>query len=590
MKYYKGDRLRRCNAVYNFEVGGRGSGKSYDMAEFLLKEYFDHGKRFVRTVRDATYATGIDTYFDTVLRDMTEAGEIEEGYRITFFGGTEGEYIISKGKEDKEIFGKVLAISQEQKYKSSVFDASYEYMFFEEFIANSPIAYAYNSAEAEVRAFNSIVSTVFRHRTGKVFFIGNNYDINNPYFEYFGVDGTKLKLGEVVKFQATFAHDKKGKEIKAASVAVEYVPMAYQDYNEIPMMLRVPNNEMATTGEVTKSRQIAENTVKYIVENGEIVAFIVDRITMEGPQAGKSFYYRGNIFNDGYESLHDAKTSPRYHEYLMMVDYIGTCLVSQIPEPTDLTDERLIFVSTDAEARDIYRKYGHRLVQMPDRYMHCQLDIASEVGTDVNCMYFDCQMTEYNFVQDVLDQERQRAIARQYGQGKTPNTEDIKDYKYFCKERGVRGYSEERKHFYSQDDTGYISFRNSLLGDQFANGRKTNATFSPETPVASQRPSSGSWMNYDVDDRDMRREAQRAISKRANRTCEQMAGEIGQLEVMQNNLIAHGECPLGTDDFSNGWFYHLTMGRMSVDDFLDLPKKQRGKHYKAYEKLEKSWS
>ena len=89
MKFYDGKQLLDKNCIYNFIVGGRASGKSYWLAKHLLKDYLEHGHKFVRVVRNLSFITGLENYFRVVESDMKEAGELPDDYEGVTMKGLE---------------------------------------------------------------------------------------------------------------------------------------------------------------------------------------------------------------------------------------------------------------------------------------------------------------------------------------------------------------------------------------------------------------------------------------------------------------------------------------------------------------------
>lgn len=67
MKFYNMRELVQQNADVNFSIGGRCSGKSYQMGKFLLNHWLETGKQFVRAVRSWMYAKGLENYFDEII-------------------------------------------------------------------------------------------------------------------------------------------------------------------------------------------------------------------------------------------------------------------------------------------------------------------------------------------------------------------------------------------------------------------------------------------------------------------------------------------------------------------------------------------
>lgn len=435
MKFYEGTKLLDLNCIYNFIVGGRASGKSYWMAKHLIQRYLDHGEKFVRIIRNLAYANGLSTYFAIVEDDMRENGDLPddyEGIRMKHMSYYLGEVEI----------GRVLSVSQEQKYKSLVFDRDYINMVFEEFSAGDVMDY-WQSPAYEIACFQSIISTVFRHRTGKVFFIGNNYEVNNPYFQHYGVEAHKLVLGQTTMFQPEITLG--DKTVKGASVAVDYVPMAYENVDEIPPMLLTADNEMATTGEVTCSKYVIPDSVRYIAYNGKIEAVMVEGITFIEPKLLRTSWDNGKTVRD----------------YLFILDIDGKVLVSQIGKEEDIVDmseQSIAFMQKLCSTEGMY--------PMQNSYMEIPMDVETATGMKVSVMYFSDQITEYNFKEDCYNWREMHRLPEQLGMGTTPRTLVVNNYIEACKSASFYGYG-EHKTCTSADLVYKNRMDNNLLDDSF---------------------------------------------------------------------------------------------------------------------------
>ena len=452
MKFYEGTNLLNLNCIYNFIIGGRASGKSYWMAKHLIRRYLDHGEKFVRIIRNLAYANGLNNYFSIVEDDMREAGELPDDYK-----GIRMKHM-SYYLGDEEI-GRVLSISMEQKYKSLVFDKDYVNMMFEEFSAGDVMDY-WMSPAYEIACFQSIISTVFRHRTGKVFFIGNNYEVNNPYFQHYGVEAHKLVLGQVTTFQPEIALG--DKTVKGASVAVDYVPMAYENIDEIPPMLLTADNEMATTGEVTCSKYVIPNSIRYISYDGKIEAILLEGLSFIEPRILRTRWDNGKSVR----------------EYLFVVDIDGKVLVNQIGKEediVDMSDKSPAFIEKLCNTEGIY--------PMQNSYMEIPMDIETETGFKLSVMYFSDQITEYNFKEDCNDWRELHRLPEQLGMGTTPRTMVVKGYIKACEEGNLYGYGEH--YTYSPADLMYKNHvNNNNLDDSFdIKGYLTNKVANNETYV-----------------------------------------------------------------------------------------------------------
>lgn len=246
-KYYSFKKgILQYNFDYNFIVGGRSNGKTTAFQrDVALENYLKNKEQFVKIVRttDDTVALLNEKWIDvTVNERLKERGLVYCYYKKTYYIGKiedYNDYGVKKFCEKfADIWGYVIPLSQQSRYKSS--DRSkVTSIVFDEFAVDNIYLYLPN----EIDNLMSLISTIIRSRDDvKVFFIGNALNIKNPYFDYFGIDATKLKSGNVYSFK------QKGDEFNEyASVGLDFVEMIYNEESDIPRLLRVTGNTQATT-------------------------------------------------------------------------------------------------------------------------------------------------------------------------------------------------------------------------------------------------------------------------------------------------------------------------------------------------------
>lgn len=231
---------------YNFIVGGRSNGKTtgYQL-EVALENYLNNKEQFVKIVRtnDDTVPLLNEDWIDVNVKNKLKNKELTYVYyRKTFYIGLIKDYEdygLKKFVQEKaDVWGYVIPLSQQARYKSS--DRSkVSTIVFDEFAIADKYMYLPN----EVEQLMSLISTIIRSRDNvKVFFIGNALSLKNPYFDYFGIDASKLKSGNIYSFAQC------GDEFKEyAKVGLDFVEMIYSDESDIPKLLRVSGNAQATT-------------------------------------------------------------------------------------------------------------------------------------------------------------------------------------------------------------------------------------------------------------------------------------------------------------------------------------------------------
>lgn len=231
---------------YNFIVGGRSNGKTtgYQL-EVALPNYLNDKEQFVKIVRtnDDTVPLLNEDWIDVNVKNkLKNKGLTYVYYRKTFYIGLIKDYEdygLKKFVQEKaDVWGYVIPLSQQARYKSS--DRSkVSTIVFDEFAIADKYMYLPN----EVEQLMSLISTIIRSRDNvKVFFIGNALTLKNPYFDYFGINASKLKSGNIYSFAQC------GDEFKEyAKVGLDFVEMIYSNESDIPKLLRVSGNAQATT-------------------------------------------------------------------------------------------------------------------------------------------------------------------------------------------------------------------------------------------------------------------------------------------------------------------------------------------------------
>lgn len=152
-------------------IGGRGIGKSTGLGIKCIKNFRNKGEECAIIKRYVDETKEIKDYFDKIVNGIKIQG-------------------IAKGIFEYRLQGKRLgfglALSKQQSFKSGInFDNVTTIIFEEAFlIRGSKVPYLQN----EAMQLLELISTIVRKRKNyKVFIIGNNADIFNPYCEFFNV-------------------------------------------------------------------------------------------------------------------------------------------------------------------------------------------------------------------------------------------------------------------------------------------------------------------------------------------------------------------------------------------------------------------
>ena len=234
MKYWEfKDHKDLLDSNYVFVVGMRGDGKSYTTKQYLYRKFKNEGKQFIVLRRFITEKMDMDTYFDDL--------KLDKGDEIEFKGGPEGCYYLNG-----EPMGWSRCISQYKRIKSSVWK-DVDTIVYEEFLRIDGCR-----DEEEVVQFRNIISSVFRQRTGHVFLIGNLESRDQLYtssvISQFGFDFNELKQGGTIYSHYDFHKKKSQRAHLNKSICLHWCENAYGSDDEVPIMMRIPNNSIATDG------------------------------------------------------------------------------------------------------------------------------------------------------------------------------------------------------------------------------------------------------------------------------------------------------------------------------------------------------
>lgn len=174
--------------------GMRSNGKTYGVLEYCIRDYKDHGRRFIYTRRLAESITkkNIAELLDPfMVNPYVKTPLIEElwgeGAKIRY---NVGKFeVINPDDQDfeKEIIGYVESLSTTGTWKSKYSDAQNIYNFIlDEFL---PLK-SERALPEEINSFEQATSSVFRSHAEncKVFLIGNTVSVYSPYFTNFGIN------------------------------------------------------------------------------------------------------------------------------------------------------------------------------------------------------------------------------------------------------------------------------------------------------------------------------------------------------------------------------------------------------------------
>lgn len=156
------------NALFNFIVGARGTGKTFGFKNWAIKDFLKNGSQFVYVRRYKQELKKIKNFFADIAPFFPEHSFEVKG--MTF-------YI------DSKIAGYAIPLSTAKIEKSTAYPLVNK-ICFDEFILDKGV---YHYLTDEVVNFLELYSTVARLRDVRVFFLSNALTMTNPYFDYFNI-------------------------------------------------------------------------------------------------------------------------------------------------------------------------------------------------------------------------------------------------------------------------------------------------------------------------------------------------------------------------------------------------------------------
>lgn len=173
--YYSRNDLLSYNALFNFCVGERGTGKTYQFKDWCINDFLKNKSQFVYVRRYKTEFKDIGNFFDDILTKYPDH-----------------EFKIDKGKFliDGEVAGFYIALSTAITKKSVAYPNVNKIGFDEFILEKSSIHYLPN----EVNAFLGLYETIARDRNNvRVLFMANSVTLINPYFLFFDLQVNRNK-------------------------------------------------------------------------------------------------------------------------------------------------------------------------------------------------------------------------------------------------------------------------------------------------------------------------------------------------------------------------------------------------------------
>lgn len=196
-QYVKEKDIKKClkNCDILLLLGERSNGKSYASKNLVMREIYNHKKEFIYLRRydlDTKDSLCVGYFGDSPVETMTDNKYscVDVWRKGIYLSNTDNNGKIKHGEK----LGYCHALNNAEHYKSLAFP-EVDYIIFEEFVSQDG-RYLFN----EPSKLQQYISTIFRHRKGKVILIGNTISRICPYYNDWNLKISKQKLGTIENY------------------------------------------------------------------------------------------------------------------------------------------------------------------------------------------------------------------------------------------------------------------------------------------------------------------------------------------------------------------------------------------------------
>lgn len=170
--YYSSNKLFSHQSPFNFVMGERGNGKSYNAKKRMIKNFINKGEQSIYIRRRKTDIDEVkEFFFDDIKEEFPD-------YEFSIKG--------SAGLINGEVAIHFIALSTSLKKKSSPFP-KVTLLVFDEYI--EPSFKFPNYLKNDMFYLLELISTVVRKRDNwKLILIGNSISYVNPFFSYYNIE------------------------------------------------------------------------------------------------------------------------------------------------------------------------------------------------------------------------------------------------------------------------------------------------------------------------------------------------------------------------------------------------------------------
>ena len=220
----------RYNRLFNFVVGVRGGGKTFNTLKFAIERFKRTGEEFIYLRRRATD-------LDDACKGTPETGDLFADIRAQgYFEEHELKVANRKGGGynfylDDQLMGYGYALSTARRSSTK---PKVTMIIFDEFLVdpNKPNDRYLNKGN-EMFAFDNFYETIARGRTIPTFFIGNAFSMVNPYFLALKIRIPNLEDNQIYKGKVwTFVQWRDEEFIRKRMQTQHYQARADSDFVE----------------------------------------------------------------------------------------------------------------------------------------------------------------------------------------------------------------------------------------------------------------------------------------------------------------------------------------------------------------------
>lgn len=271
--WYNSNELFSRQSPFNFVMGERGNGKSFDAKTRMIKNFINKGEQSVYLRRRQTDVDGVkDNFFDDV-------GEFFPDHEFKVEGGI--GYISGKPAIH------FIALSTAYKTKSKPFP-KVTLIVFDEYI--EPATKFPNYFKDDMTKLLDVINTIVRSRNNwRLVLIGNAISYVNPFFTFYNI----LIRDNKKRFHSFKKHKITGNPL--ITVELTETPMFREEYKKTNFAQLIEGTEY---GEYSMNAVAFEDNNNFILSERTGQHIFICSLYYLGQEVGIWFNSEGNIYCD----------------------------------------------------------------------------------------------------------------------------------------------------------------------------------------------------------------------------------------------------------------------------------------------------